>query len=164
MRSALAVLAGFATWTVLFLATNQITSRVFSDRFDENLVTTDPMVLALTLALTVAFSVLAGWVAGYHLTWAAGIFLGLCLEALVCATIGVALREGNQFGAWQSLYPLLVLVIFALLLQVPATRAKRFSPCFFVNIEKRREKKGKNIERLAGLNDVHFFCSRVILT
>ena len=36
-------------------------------------------------------------------------------------------------------------LIFALLLQVPATRAKRFSPCLFVSIE-----------RFAGLNDVYF--------
>ncbi len=113
MRSALAVLTGFATWTVLFLATNQITSRVFSDRFDENLVTTDPMVLALTLALTVVFSVLAGWVAG-KVAAASPVKHGVAL-GIVQTVIGIAV----QAGFWGVL-PHWYNVLFVLLL-FPAT-------------------------------------------
>lgn len=115
MRSTLAVLAGFIVWTALFLATNQITSRIFSDRFDENLVTTDTTVLALTLALTVVYSVLAGWVtakvASTRPVWH-GVVLGV-----VQTVIGVAV----QAGFWGVL-PHWYNVLFVLFL-FPATVA-----------------------------------------
>ena len=60
MKHALSVLAGFALWTVLFLTGNQVLFRTFRDRFDENMVTTDATVLAITLGLTVLYSIAAG--------------------------------------------------------------------------------------------------------
>ena len=59
---------------------------------------------------------LASWIAAYQLTWASGVFMAIALEALIAATIDTALREGNQFGAWQCVYPLMVLLAFSALL------------------------------------------------
>ena len=44
---------------------------------------------------------LASWIAGYFLSPASGVLMVLALEILLGGTISVALREGNQFGAWQ---------------------------------------------------------------
>ncbi|MEM9406924.1 MAG: hypothetical protein AAGA81_12880, partial [Acidobacteriota bacterium] len=60
MKHVLSVLSGFALWTALFLTGNQVLFRAFRARFDENMVTTDTAVLALTLGLTVLYSLAAG--------------------------------------------------------------------------------------------------------
>jgi len=60
MRNTLSVLAGFVIWTILFLLSNQVLFRLFPERFDADMVTTDGGLLGATLFLTTLFSVLAG--------------------------------------------------------------------------------------------------------
>ena len=115
MKNALSVLAGFILWTVLFLTTNQVTFRAFRDRFDENMVTTDTMVLALTLLLTVLFSIAAGVVTA-KLAPTKPVAHGLAL-GLIQTLIGIAVQASfwNVIPAWYNL-------AFVLLL-LPATLA-----------------------------------------
>jgi len=63
-RAVLSVLAGFATWTVLWLTQNAILGSVFSEHFDEAGFTTASHVLAIVLILSVVDSIVAGWVTG----------------------------------------------------------------------------------------------------
>lgn len=63
-RAILSVLAGFATWTVLWLTQNAILGSVFSEHFDEEGFTTATHVLLVVLLLSVVDSVVAGWVTG----------------------------------------------------------------------------------------------------
>ena len=37
--------------------------------------------------------VLAAWVSGFHLHWVTGVLMALCLEAVLSATLLVAMRE-----------------------------------------------------------------------
>ena len=115
MRHALAVLAGFTTWTLLFLLANQITFRLFRDRFDENMVTTDSALLGLTLFLTSVFSVIAGWVTARFAPEkpvAHGLGLGV-LQTLI--GLGVQSAYWNVLPTWYN-------IAFVLLL-MPATLA-----------------------------------------
>ena len=61
---------------------------------------------------------LACWVAGYNLTWASGMVMAFALELMLLAGIHIGMREGNQFGLWQALYPMVLLLIFSPLLVV----------------------------------------------
>jgi uncharacterized membrane protein YgcG len=67
--------------------------------------------LALLLLLQDAIG-LASWTAGYFLVWPSGVLMATALEGMLWASITIALREGNEFGAWQGGYPLLTMVAF----------------------------------------------------
>lgn len=56
-----AILAGFASWTVLWLTSNQLLFRLFRSKFDDAMMTRATGVLALILVLSILISILAGW-------------------------------------------------------------------------------------------------------
>ena len=62
LRSILAVIAGFASWTVLWLSSNQLLFRLFRSKFDDQMMSSDTGLLAAILALSVLFSIVAGWI------------------------------------------------------------------------------------------------------
>lgn len=61
VRSILSVLAGFAAWTVLWLASNAAVMAVAPGSFREDGTTDSVGILVLILVLSVVFSVVAGW-------------------------------------------------------------------------------------------------------
>ena len=60
--------------------------------------------------------VLAASVAGHNLHWAAGLVMLISLELILVSTADVVVREGNQFGAWICLSPLIEAGVFMALL------------------------------------------------
>lgn len=62
IRSILAVIAGYATWTVIFLGGNQLLFALFKNRYRDDMSTDDGMVLLAALALSLLASIVAGWV------------------------------------------------------------------------------------------------------
>ena len=51
---------------------------------------------------------LAAWVSGYHLHWASGLLMALCLEAVLSAALLVALREVRPLHVSASRAPLVM--------------------------------------------------------
>ena len=96
MKNALSVLAGFVTWTVLFLVGNQIAFRLAPGRFDADGVTTDSTVLGLTLASTVLYSLIAGAVTA-RLAAANPRGHALALGALVVAACDLRIGADGPF-------------------------------------------------------------------
>ncbi len=110
MRSVLAVLAGFASWTVLWLTSNQILVRVFADRFAEDMTTRDPMVLGLVFLLSVVFSVIAGWVTA-SVARKNGVPHGIALGVIQTAVgIFVQMQVWDQMPLWYHLAFLICLL------------------------------------------------------
>lgn len=64
LRSAGAVIAGFATWTVLWLASNAGAAAAMPDAYDDKGLTTHSGILLFFLVASVVYSILAGWVTG----------------------------------------------------------------------------------------------------
>jgi hypothetical protein len=62
LRSLGAVIAGFAAWTVLWLASNKVATLAAPDAFDENGLTASSGILLAFLVASVVYSILAGWV------------------------------------------------------------------------------------------------------
>jgi hypothetical protein len=61
LRSVLAVLAGFATWTVLWLISNQLLMISARDQFHDDGTTDHAGLLAVILIASVVISIAAGW-------------------------------------------------------------------------------------------------------
>ncbi|MEM7028765.1 MAG: hypothetical protein AAF629_04170 [Chloroflexota bacterium] len=61
LRPILIILAGFITWTVLWLGSNAVLSTLFADSFREDGSTDSTGLLLLLIALSVVFSAVAGY-------------------------------------------------------------------------------------------------------
>ncbi len=110
IRKLLAVLAGFALWTVLWLASNQLALRLFSTRFDERGMTDDAGLLAAFVVLSALFSIAAGWTTT-AVSRAGSSVLALVLGALLLA-VGVLVQSTvwDQMPLWFHLSFLALLV------------------------------------------------------
>jgi hypothetical protein len=113
LRSILAVVAGFAAWSALWIAGNQTMLAALGDRVRPDQSTDDPLVCSLLLVLSVACSLLAGWVTAlvdprrwWASTWA---------QALILLAVGIAV----EVGMWELL-PAWYHIVFLILL-VPCT-------------------------------------------
>ncbi|MDA8017284.1 MAG: hypothetical protein MPN21_07525 [Thermoanaerobaculia bacterium] len=62
LRSIGAVVAGFATWTVLWLSSNAAARAIVPDAFDDQGLTSSTGILLFLLVASVVYSIVAGWV------------------------------------------------------------------------------------------------------
>ena len=110
LRSIGAVLAGFATWTVLWLASNAAAVAVVPGAFDENGLTSSTGVLLFFLVASVVYSIGAGWVTAAVARGAEiahTVALGI-VQTLV--GIGVQLAYWDAMPLWYHL-PFLALLL-----------------------------------------------------
>ena len=115
MRSVLAVVAGFAAWSALWLVGTAGVQTGLASRLRPDLSTDDALVCSVLLLLSVACSVLAGWVTASigRRRW----FAASCAQALLLLAVGIAV----EMATWEVL-PAWDHVVFLILL-VPATLA-----------------------------------------
>lgn len=99
MKSVLAVVAGFAAWTAIFLGSNQGLLAAFPDRFGEDGSIRDTTVLLLVLVASVVASFVAGWIT------AAVAPRARLQHGMVLGVINLLVGIGVQAGYW-SLMPL----------------------------------------------------------
>lgn len=114
-RSILSVLAGFAGWTVLWLASNAALAAALPNAFREDGSTDSAGLLLLILVLSVVFSVVAGYVTARLARAKAkqhGLALGL---ALLAVGLVAQLQFWDVMPVWYHLSFLALLVPGALL-------------------------------------------------
>jgi hypothetical protein len=113
VRGFLAVVAGFAAWSVLWFAGNSAIQAGLAGRFNSDLSTDDVLVCALLILVSVACSLLAGYVTAWvaKKRWLAFAWV----QALVLLAVGLVV----EIGIWQML-PAWYHIVFLVLL-VPAT-------------------------------------------
>lgn len=115
LKSILSVVAGYVTWTVIFLGGAQAIMRLRTGVYDESGYTRDVPALCLFLTLSVLASVMAGYVGGLvangkHLKH--GIALAICLLA---TGIPVQMAGWDKLPAWYNLAFLILLAPMTLL-------------------------------------------------
>jgi hypothetical protein len=115
MRSVLAVVAGFAAWSALWLVGTVGVQTALASRIRPDQSTDDALVCSLLILLSVVCSMLAGWVTALvdQRRW----FGASCAQALVLLAVGIAV----EVATWKML-PAWYHVVFLILL-VPATLA-----------------------------------------
>ena len=110
IRSILSVLAGFALWTVLWLASNAALAATVPGAFREDGSTDSVGMLLLLLVLSVVFSVIAGYVTAllaHEKTTQHTLALGL---ALLAVGIFVQIQYWDVMPVWYHLSFLALLV------------------------------------------------------
>jgi MFS family permease len=109
MRLVLAVIAGFALWSVLWVGAHQGAVSVAPQLYDSAGIPTSPAIYAAYLAFSVVCSLLAGRIA--RVVAARGSFAVLVL-ALVLLAVGVAVQASawSQQPLWYHLAFLALLV------------------------------------------------------
>lgn len=113
MRIVIAIIAGFLTWTAIFLGGFQTVIAAMPDKFDDKGFTTSVLALLLALALSVIASVASGWLAAKVARVANN------QPAKILGVILLLVGIGVQASSWSSV-PLWYNVCFLLLL-FPAT-------------------------------------------
>lgn len=108
-KSILSVIAGYVTWTVIFLGGAQVIMQLRSGVYDEAGYTTDVPALCLFLGISIIASVMAGYVCGWlangkHFNH--GIALAICLLA---TGIPVQLSGWDKLPVWYNLAFLILL-------------------------------------------------------
>ncbi len=110
MKFTLAVVAGFVTWSVLWVLGNTLLMKLFPASFHEDGTAGNPGLLLLLLGLSVAYSLLSGFLTAW---------LGTTMSpAYVLAALNLAVGIAIQSRYWKQL-PLWYHLLFLGLL-VPA--------------------------------------------
>lgn len=122
-RNLLALVAGFVTWTVVFLGGNQITLALFSARVAEDGTTSDPVVLLPTLLLSCLASLAAGWITAKLAVLGQGVRLGWIQGGLLLV-VGIFV----QASVWSSMPVWYHLLFLALLVPITVAGAKLGTP------------------------------------
>ena len=110
LRSTLAVIAGFALWTVLWLAANRALTAAMSDSFNEDGVTDNNVVMIVAILLSVIFSMLAGY------TTATVAKVNEMKPVVVLAVIQVVIGTIKEISYWNVIpiwYHVILLVLLA---------------------------------------------------
>ena len=110
VRNILAVLAGFAVWTVLWLASNAAVAAAVPSAFGEDGSTTNAGILVLFLVLSVVFSITAGYLCAMlarekprRLAWVLGVLL-------LAVGIAVQIQFWGVMPIWYHLLFLALLI------------------------------------------------------
>jgi uncharacterized membrane protein len=109
MRLVLAVIAGFALWSVLWVGAHQGALALAPQLYDSGGIPTSPAIYAAYLALSIVCSLLAGKVARAVSTRGSGAVLAL---GLVLLAVGIAVQTSAwaQQPLWYHLAFLVLLV------------------------------------------------------
>ena len=118
LRNIIAVIAGFAIWTVIFLGGSAIVRAIMPEVFDDAGFTSDETALAIILGISVIASFICGFAASKIAT-SHQMLCGWVLAGCLLAT-GIPV----QLSAWDKL-PIWYNLIFLILL-VPITMAGNF--------------------------------------
>lgn len=106
MRAVLAVIAGYAAWTILWLGLNATLAAVLPDSYDESGVTNSAGLLVGTLAASAVISVVAGWLTARIATPRAAVWTA---AALLLTGIGVQISYWSLLPVWYHLAFLILL-------------------------------------------------------
>ena len=108
MKLTLAALAGFATWSVLWVLGNTVLMKLFPDAFHQDGTTARPGMLLVVLGLSVAYSAFSGFLTA----WIGGGIAPAYLQAGLILAVGIAVQwqYGKQFPLWYHLLFLGLLV------------------------------------------------------
>jgi hypothetical protein len=97
IRSILSVITGIVVWGLLWFAANMGIARLFSDKFDENMITTDPGVLGIVIVISFGLSVLAG------VLCAAIARRAMMKHVLILGVIQLGIGIMVQSGVWDQM-------------------------------------------------------------
>jgi hypothetical protein len=126
MKQALAVVAGFVLWSVLWLCYNQLLLKAGVLPSDLSRPLTAPMPLLLLLGGSVAFSIVSGYVAA-RIAGVPATTTALVLGVLLLATgIFFQLKTWNLIPVWYNVIFLLLLIpmtVAGARMHTPASRA-----------------------------------------
>ena len=108
MKLTLAALAGFATWSVLWVLGNTVLMKLFPDAFREDGTTDRPGFLLVVLGLSLAYSVFSGFLTA----WIGGGMAPAYVAAGLVLAVGIAVQwhYGKQSPLWYHLLFLGLLV------------------------------------------------------
>lgn len=114
-RSLGAVVAGFIVWSILWIASGQISLALVPDAYDEKGMSSNVGVLLTFLLLSVVFSIVSGWITAAVASGRAvahAIWLGVLLLVF---GLGVQISYWNDMPLWYHL-PFLALLLPAAVL------------------------------------------------
>lgn len=109
-RSVGVVLVGFIVWSILWIASGQISLQLFPDAYDENGMSSETGILLAFLILSVFFSLLSGWVAA-AMSAGRGVAHAIWLGVLLLLFgLGVQISYWDAMPLWYHL-PFLALLL-----------------------------------------------------